>query len=208
MGNVHMEASQINYRGGSTKQSVEEALKNAGTSYELPIAASDTLGGVKVGTNLSINSESGVLSADAQLPEDPETDGTRVLTATTSSGETNCTWEIPESSIVDYSTSEVDTGIKWTDGKTIYRKVVDVGALPNNASKNVASGLTGESIIRMWGNAKDGGDVALLPFPATNTSYTITVNYNESTHNITIYTNTDMSAYSGVIVLEYTKTTT
>lgn len=26
---------------------------------------------------------------------------------------------------VDYSTSEVDTGIKWIDGKTIYRKVIN-----------------------------------------------------------------------------------
>lgn len=33
MGNVNMEASQINYRGGATKMSVEEALKN--TSGEL-----------------------------------------------------------------------------------------------------------------------------------------------------------------------------
>ena len=32
---------------------------------ELPIASADTLGGVKVGTGLSINSESGVLSADS-----------------------------------------------------------------------------------------------------------------------------------------------
>lgn len=32
MGNVHMEASQINYRGGSTKMSVEEAIKNAGNA--------------------------------------------------------------------------------------------------------------------------------------------------------------------------------
>lgn len=31
MGNVHMEATQINYRGGSKKMSVEEALKAAGT---------------------------------------------------------------------------------------------------------------------------------------------------------------------------------
>lgn len=30
MGNVHMEASQINYRGGEKKMSVEEAIKNAG----------------------------------------------------------------------------------------------------------------------------------------------------------------------------------
>ena len=31
MGNVHMEATQINYRGGSKKMSVEEAIKEAGT---------------------------------------------------------------------------------------------------------------------------------------------------------------------------------
>ena len=31
MGNVHMEATQINYRGGSKKMSVEEAIKAAGT---------------------------------------------------------------------------------------------------------------------------------------------------------------------------------
>ena len=31
MGNVHMEATQINYRGGSKKMSVEEAIKNAGS---------------------------------------------------------------------------------------------------------------------------------------------------------------------------------
>lgn len=31
MGNVHMEATQINYRGGSKKMNVEEAIKAAGT---------------------------------------------------------------------------------------------------------------------------------------------------------------------------------
>ena len=33
--------------------------------YELPIASSDTLGGVKIGSGLAINSETGVLSSDA-----------------------------------------------------------------------------------------------------------------------------------------------
>lgn len=32
MGNVHMEAAQINYRGGEKKMSVEEAIKNAGNT--------------------------------------------------------------------------------------------------------------------------------------------------------------------------------
>lgn len=38
-------------------------------SYSLPIASSSQLGGIKVGTNLSINSSTGVLSADAQVVE-------------------------------------------------------------------------------------------------------------------------------------------
>lgn len=65
MGNVNMEATQINYRGGSKKMSVEEAIK-AGSA--LPIASEETLGGVKVGSGLSINSETGVLSNNYQLP--------------------------------------------------------------------------------------------------------------------------------------------
>lgn len=95
MGNVHMEASQINYRGGETKMSVEEAIK-AGSSYTLPIASVETLGGVKIGSGISI-AEGGAISADAQLPEDPETDGVKVLTATTTSGETVLSWEEPAS---------------------------------------------------------------------------------------------------------------
>ena len=94
MGNVHMEASQVNYRGGETKMSVEEAIK-AGSSYVLPIAGAETLGGVKIGTGLTINSETGVASADSQLPADPATDGVKVLTATTSGGVTTKSWEEP-----------------------------------------------------------------------------------------------------------------
>lgn len=94
MGNVHMEAAQINYRGGEKKMSVEEAIKNAGSSYELPIASAEALGGVKIGSGISI-AEGGAISADAQLPVDPETDGTKVLTATTTEGVTVLSWENP-----------------------------------------------------------------------------------------------------------------
>ena len=39
------------------------SIKNSGSQYELPIASAETLGGVKVGSGLSINSETGALSA-------------------------------------------------------------------------------------------------------------------------------------------------
>lgn len=40
-----------------------ERSGGAGESYTLPIASAETLGGIKVGDNLSINSETGALSA-------------------------------------------------------------------------------------------------------------------------------------------------
>ena len=39
MGNVNMEARQIHYRGGDKPMSVEEAIKEAGSTYVLPIAS-------------------------------------------------------------------------------------------------------------------------------------------------------------------------
>ena len=40
------------------------------------------------------------------------------------------------SSLQTYSTTEINTGMKWIDGKPIYRKVVDFGSLPNNTYKD------------------------------------------------------------------------
>ena len=175
MGNVNMEARQVHYRGGNKPMSVEEAIKEAGSSYVLPIAGSETLGGVIVGEGLTIDSETGVLSADSQ--------------------------------IVDYSTDEQLTGRKWIDGSDIYFKTVEFGALPNNAKKSVASGLTGETIIKMYGIAKSGSDYSPLPSTATNAIYTVTLGYDAADHEIDIYTATDMTSYNAYIVLYYTKTT-
>lgn len=41
--------------------------KSGNGDYDLPIASADTIGGVKVGNGLSINAETGVLSADSQI---------------------------------------------------------------------------------------------------------------------------------------------
>ena len=59
-----------------------EKEDTGGGSYELPIAAADTLGGIKVGSNLSIDSETGVLSAtDTTYSNFVGTDGTAAGTA-------------------------------------------------------------------------------------------------------------------------------
>lgn len=142
-----------------------------GGTYALPVASADTLGGVKVGSRLSM--DDGVLSADNQ--------------------------------VYDFSTTEQKTGRKWL-GKDTYVKVVEFGALPNNTSKRVESGLLNESVVRIWGTAKYNGDVAPLPSASTNNQYTITLKYDETTHEIIVYTLTDMSIYNADVVIEYTKT--
>lgn len=63
MGNVNMEARQIHFRGGNKPMSVEEAIKEAGK--DIPIASAETLGGVRVGENLMIDPETGILSGAA-----------------------------------------------------------------------------------------------------------------------------------------------
>ena len=107
----------------------------------------------------------------------------------------------------DYSTTEQKTGQKWIDGKDIYFKTVEFGALPNNAKKSVDSGLTGETIIKMYGIAKSDNDYKPLPSAATNAIYTVTLGYDSADHQIVIYTATNMTSYSAYVVLEYTKTT-
>ena len=46
-----------------------------------------------------------------------------------------------------YSTSEVATPHKWIDGKTIYKKTIAYGTLPNSTSKSVAHGISNLSRV-------------------------------------------------------------
>lgn len=52
--------------GDNTKYLAGDGTWKTVSVYQLPIASASTLGGIKVGTNLTINSTTGVLSADAQ----------------------------------------------------------------------------------------------------------------------------------------------
>lgn len=55
MGNVHMEASQINYRGGETKMSVEEALKSTSGEAAAIAALQVAVGNLQTGkANMSV----------------------------------------------------------------------------------------------------------------------------------------------------------
>ena len=103
-----------------------------------------------------------------------------------------------------YSTEEHLTGRKWIDGKDIYRKVVDVGALPNDTTKQVAHSITYDAIVSLTGICSNS-DNAFLPMPAVATSSAYAIELSIDITNVVITTAQDRSAFSGYVILEYTK---
>lgn len=106
----------------------------------------------------------------------------------------------------DFSTSEVNTGQKWIDGKPIYRKVINLGLFPNNSYIEVNTNLTNVKIIRYDSYAYTSGLGALIK----------TDQYQNADNNIRtlVYSNKiritatgNFSTWEGYIILEYTKTT-
>ena len=207
MGNVHMEASQVNYRGGETKMSVEEAIKNG--AYELPIAGAETLGGVKVGSGLSINAETGVLSASGyELPiAGAETlGGVKVGSGLSINAETGVL--SASSQTWDYSTSEVNTGQKWIGGKEIYCKVYQ-HALTNNTAftleedfaltkslvkidQLITAEVDGKKYASAMGTMVSANDIVICQISEDDLIVVVRDNY---------------SAYTGYFTVYYTKTT-
>lgn len=101
-----------------------------------------------------------------------------------------------------FSTSGQQTGQFWVDGKPIYRKVIDFGALPLTTTKNVAHGLTGVAeIVSLSGIAIDDATTfaSALPLPSEVTALTI------DTTNVSVTTASDLTAYDqAYVVVEYT----
>ena len=75
---------------------------------------------------------------------------------------------------VDYTFTEQDTGIKWTDGKTIYQKTIYSSTI-NSGENSDAHNITGlSSIIRIDGIIIDlyqGTYNFYVPFYSSSTSY-------------------------------------
>lgn len=106
-----------------------------------------------------------------------------------------------------YSTTEQLTGGKWIDGKPIYRKVVDCGSLPNATIKNVAHNISNfGQLVKVYGIWYDGTWYNPLPFVGiSSVGANIILNVNAT--YISIQTGTNRSSSTGVVTIEYTKTT-
>ena len=106
--------------------------------------------------------------------------------------------------VLDYSTTEVDTGCKWINGESIYKITVDIGNLPNNTTGTVAHGIADlGQLVELKGSFTDGTNSAPLPYSSPTTSKNVQV-YVDAT-DITIITGEDRSSYTGYVTVYYTK---
>jgi hypothetical protein len=106
-----------------------------------------------------------------------------------------------------YSTSaEQLTGEAWTDGKVIYRRTVDCGALPDSGAKRVASGIAGAgTIVRLEGTAYDAAVCFALPYAGAAAADGIGMSYARGTDEIELVAGQDRSALSAWVTVYYTK---
>lgn len=104
------------------------------------------------------------------------------------------------------TTSESDIG-KWIDGKTIYRKVVSCGQLPNSANKATNHGVSNiDKIINICGTARSAdGNTISIPFVHENQSIT-GVKVTVDRVKVNIATSRDWSSFTECyVIIEYTK---
>ena len=102
----------------------------------------------------------------------------------------------------DFSTTEKKVG-SWL-GEDRYRRVFEIGAMPNATTKTTASGLTGVNVKRIYGYAISSTGCLPLPFSSSsNVTGSIMLYYDNG--DIIITAGTDRSAYNGFVVVEYTK---
>ncbi|WP_270667685.1 hypothetical protein [Thomasclavelia ramosa] len=106
-----------------------------------------------------------------------------------------------------YSNTEQFTGSYWIDGKKIYEKTINIGALPNNNVKTVSHGINQiDRFIDVAGVASSPS--AALPIPNVNPwSLGESIICYPTTGDIIIGSASDKSSYTGYITLRYTKTT-
>ena len=113
--------------------------------------------------------------------------------------------------LTTYSLDEINTGKTWIDGKPIYKKIYDIGTLPNTGTKEIATGVDDlEHLvcpIKGWTYKDNSIDSFPLPFVSTaGVTYFIDLCLTND-NKIRIRTGNDRSDMKAYVILKYTKTT-
>lgn len=109
--------------------------------------------------------------------------------------------------VLNYSTSEQSTGITWINGKTIYQKTLNCGALPNATTKTINHGISGLSrVIKLEGIATTGTYYYNLPLTYQGSDSNYNVELYATSTQIGIKCNTNRSMFtSSYVTIFYTK---
>ena len=105
-----------------------------------------------------------------------------------------------------YSEEEREVGV-WTDGKPLYQKTINAGALPNSTYKELTTPQNIENLINASGYAysiTQTGYYRTLPFAAGGTN---DIRVDLSNNILRIQTFSAWTNYNAIITIQYTKTT-
>lgn len=97
----------------------------------------------------------------------------------------------------------------WIDGKKLYQKTIDFGALPNATIKNVSTGLSDIKVRNYFGYAYRPSDGTVFNFPiAQQTDQLVMPSIRDGGSILRIVAMGDVSTFTETyITLQYTKTT-
>lgn len=107
----------------------------------------------------------------------------------------------------DYSTSEVDTGIKTHDGKSIYRQTFtfDYTSYSQEKTFNLPSGAKFVGIDSGYSFGENSNAGVRFPIPRVHDSSTLSVRAQAHNNTVTVSCSTGVSFTSGIITVLYTK---
>lgn len=113
-----------------------------------------------------------------------------------------------DTTTLGFGVSETFTG-QYLNSKPIYQKMISVGALPNNTTKSISTGITGVDYI--WVDMENSfafNSGASYPIPYVDpktVANSIGVRITNNGATVIVSTGTNWSTYSGGITLRYTK---
>ena len=177
----------------STMIAETTATTSTSGSFNLTFTASETTHYIRFGTNTtSSGNTNSVTFSNIQLE--------------TGSTATNYMPYQNLNGMENYSTEEVVIGTFL--GKPLYRKVINLGNLPNNTTKNILHNISNlDVLVNCYGTAKrTDGNILILPnVDKDGLQYSVRLSANS--YQLIVTTGSDRSAFSGYAVMEYTKTT-
>lgn len=106
------------------------------------------------------------------------------------------------------SAKETFTG-EYYGGKPVYAKIIDVGAMPNNATKTLNTGIKGAGYF--WidpsnSMARNGGGSYPIPYVDPNQVLSgIAARIYNGGETLAVWTKTSWSGYSAFVTIKYTK---